>query len=110
MNANTPERRKMSAHTPGPWHVNAVDSKRGRITGDETSTGWDKLQINGSNNTVATVYRPKDARLIAAAPMMLALLEHVPHVLPAVHKMVEHVAGCPGCEARAILRDVEGGK
>ena len=97
----------MSAHTPGPWHVNAVDTKRRRITGDETSTGWDKLQINGTNNTVATVYRPNDARLIAAAPRMLELLKlwelstnhHVTRLSPS--------GQVTKAEARAILRDVE---
>lgn len=64
-------------HTPGPWHVNAIDSMHGRITGDETSEGWDKLQINGANRTIASVYRSKDARLIAAAPALLAALERV---------------------------------
>lgn len=55
-----------SKHTP-TYHVNAIDSRRGRITGDETSMGWDKLQINCGNVTVATVYRPSDARKICAA-------------------------------------------
>lgn len=61
-------------HTPGPWHVNAIDSKRGRVTGDETSTGWGRLQVNSGNRTIATVYRANDARLIAAAPDMLEAL------------------------------------
>lgn len=65
----------MNKHTPGSWHVNAIDSKRKRVTGDETSEGWDKLQINAANCTVATVYRAKDARLIAAAPALLEALE-----------------------------------
>ena len=60
-------------HTPGPWHVNAI--KDGRVIGDETAMGFDKLQINNSNATVATVYRAKDARLIAASPAMLEALE-----------------------------------
>lgn len=64
-------------HTPGPWHVNGIESKRNRITGDETSTGWDKLQINSANRTVATVYRSYDARVIAAAPTMLSALEAI---------------------------------
>jgi hypothetical protein len=59
-------------HTPGPWHVNAIDSKRGRITGDETSTGWDRMHVNGGNATIARVYKPVDARLIAHAPDLLA--------------------------------------
>lgn len=57
-------------HTPGPWRVNAI--KGNRIVGDETAPQFDKLQINNSNMTVATVYRPRDARLIASAPELLA--------------------------------------
>jgi hypothetical protein len=52
-------------HSATPWHVNA--SKAGRIIGDETVAGWDKLTINGPNMTVATVYRGPDARLIVRA-------------------------------------------
>lgn len=57
-------------HTPGPWHVNAIDSRRTRVVGDETAPigTWDKLQVNNRNCTIATVYRPADARLIASAP------------------------------------------
>jgi hypothetical protein len=65
-------------HTPGPWHVNAVDSRRGRIVGGETTTeSYDKLTINSHNATIATVYRPTDARLVAAAPTMLAALQAI---------------------------------
>ena len=95
----------MSAHTPGPWHVNGIDSKRGCITGDETSTGWDKLQVNGTNQTVATVYRPKDARLIAAAPRMRLLIEQ----LEAWARAPLHSEGAIqefADIARAILNDV----
>jgi hypothetical protein len=63
--------------TPGTWHVNGIDSRRRRITGDETSTGWDKLQINANNRTVATVYRAEDARLIATAPRLLDTLQAI---------------------------------
>ena len=58
---------KMKPATPLPWHANAIDSKRGRITGDETSQGWDKLDIHGANANVARVYRPADVRFIAHA-------------------------------------------
>ena len=53
--------------TPLPWHANAIDSKRGRITGDETSQGWDKLDVHGANANVARVYRTADVRFIAHA-------------------------------------------
>ena len=51
--------------TKRPWHVNAI--KDGRIIGDETAKGWDKLHINGPNCTVAVVYRAEDARVIVEA-------------------------------------------
>ena len=53
-------------HAKEPWSVNAIDSKRGRITGDETSAGWDRLHINAQNCTVARCDKPADARRIVA--------------------------------------------
>jgi hypothetical protein len=60
-------------HTPGPWKANAI--AKGRIIGDASAQGAEKIQINNSNATVATVYRPSDARLIAAAPDLLKALK-----------------------------------
>lgn len=60
-------------HTPGPWHVNAI--KAGRVVGDETAAEFDKLQINGGNSTIATVYRRQDARPIAEVPALIDALE-----------------------------------
>ena len=71
----------MNQHAKGPWHINAIDSKRNRVVGDENSAGWDKLQVNSANATIAWVYRKADARLIAASPSLYAaarLLEPVP--------------------------------
>jgi hypothetical protein len=51
--------------TKRPWHVNAI--KDGRIIGDETAQGWDRLHINGPNATVAVVYRAEDARVLVEA-------------------------------------------
>ena len=81
----------MSNHTPGPWHVNAISENR--IVGDETAPAhtYSKLTINNSNATVATVYRPRDARLIAAAPGLLA----------ALHDVLDAFQACIGLEALA---------
>ena len=68
--------------TAGPWHVNAI--KDGRVVGDASTTVYDKIQINSSNATVATVYRACDARLIAAAPEMAALLREAAENFDAV--------------------------
>ena len=93
-------------HTPGPWHVNAI--KAGRIVGDETSADFDKLQINNANATVATVYRAKDARLIAAAPELLEALKwalsKIPPPLERNKSNVEHVDSYQ--QARLVLERV----
>ena len=65
----------MEKHSHGPWCVNVI--LKDRIIGDETSPRFDKLQINNSNCTIATVYRADDARLIATAPEMLDVLERI---------------------------------
>lgn len=64
-----------TARTQGTWHVVAI--KAGRIVGDETAADFDKLQIHAANATIATVYRAKDARLIATAPALLAALKQM---------------------------------
>jgi len=64
---------KLEGFTPGPWHVAAILGNR--IVGDETTpTNFDKLQIHNANATVATVYRARDARLIALAPELAEAL------------------------------------
>ena len=65
----------ITTHTPGRWHVNAI--KSGRIVGDETADDFDKLQINCTNMTIATVYRRRDARLIASAPELMEALQEL---------------------------------
>jgi len=57
-------------HTPPPWFANAI--AKGRIIGGPDAIGAEKIQIVNRNATVATVYRPKDAHLIAAAPEVAA--------------------------------------
>jgi len=58
----------------GTWHANAM--KAGRIIGDETvNDTFDKITINASNCTIATVYRRADATLIKSAPDLLAACE-----------------------------------
>lgn len=95
----------MSAHTPGPW-------KAGQSGDDYVVAGqWAGVKTGRRVMSIRTgvIPSPADARLIVAAPRMLVLLEHVPHNnMTAAHNMIGTVAGCPGCEARAILHDVEG--
>jgi hypothetical protein len=96
----------MSSYTPGPWGIRstgAVGSDGGKDTGYMIC-----LTHPCTEDGDDTAESLANARLIAAAPSMLALLEHVPHVHEVVHPA--DTTGCPGCEARAILSEVEGGK
>ena len=95
--------------TPLPWHVNAVDSKRGRVTGDETSAGWDKLFLNGNNNTIASVYLPADARFATHAcnayPELVAALRVAMDSLDDAARApkVQHDRGAEAVEIAALL-------
>lgn len=55
----------VAKHTPTPWRANAIAD--GRIIGDATTPGAEKIQINGANNTIATVYRSSDAMFLQRA-------------------------------------------
>ena len=86
-------RTEAAQHTPGPWSVNAI--KGNRIVGYAAS------QINNAHAIVATVYRPNDARVIAAVPELLALAERV----------AGHFEGTDaplGAAARAAIRKATG--
>ena len=94
-----------AAHTKGPWHINAIDKKKGQIVGDETTAEhWDVLQINNYNATIAQVYRRRDARLIALAPDLLAHLKECVKYL----EMTE-VTGGWILDAKAAIEQAEGG-
>ena len=83
----------MSAHTPGPWeYEKALHEQR-----------WQISQIDGSALTVADVYSLANARLIAAAPRMLALIRELAD--PRYGR--EHLESSRR-DARAILREIEG--
>mgnify|MGYP001415131007 CR=1 FL=1 len=84
----------METNTALPWHVVAIDSKARRIVGDETEPQgtWDKLQINGPNATVATVYRTKDVRAICTAVNAHEeLLRALKATLPALERLGDFV-------------------
>ena len=87
----------MSQHTPGPWVAKRAEIYRDRC-----------IAQNRDYSYVASAGNEADARLIAAAPEMLALLEYVPHnQQTALHKMIGTVAGCPGCAASALLASLQ---
>lgn len=66
----------MGEHTPGPWRLSAesegycrVEAGRGYYTGPFVDTGFEVTGFTGEAN----------ARLIAAAPDLLAALEEIAH-------------------------------
>lgn len=67
----------MSGHTPGPWHVQDDHGKRWI----ETSGNDDTIAEIHRRNSKGSVYSCKEAnanaRLIAAAPDLLAALEYL---------------------------------
>ncbi len=85
-----------STHTPGPWTAQPI--------GDET-----EANILGAGRELVATVSDNDALLIAAAPELKDFLLDVPHNdMTATHRLVKHVAGCRGCEARALLAKIEG--
>lgn len=58
-----------ATHTPGPWEYPTYEGSSS-CTIPVVAKGVPKPNLNG--NTVAMVLRPADARLIAAAPDLLA--------------------------------------
>lgn len=80
-------------HTKGPWKANAI--LHGRIVGDFTIKNAEKYQINNHNATIATVYRPHDASLIAAAPELLSALRGMLEMVSAV--LTEEQLSFPQC-------------
>lgn len=80
----------MTTHTPGPW-VGPVN------------TGATRFEIQGGGRRVAVVDRIEDARLIAAAPDMLAKLADLAGECAEcdgtgfVHRVDGEATGCPEC-------------
>ena len=88
----------MSAHTPGPWTVVAIDW---------AETGNARFEIKGIRRTGMA-----DARLIAAAPEMLAALQAVLAEIEGLDRphstdswLLSHLAH----QVRAAIAKVKGG-
>ena len=98
----------MSDQTPGPWRVEN-DFKHGpnhyRIFGDAS------IPDHG-NAFVCDVIGTDDARLIAAAPDLLAALKKI--VDADYHHTImgrkDHIPTCPPCIAAAAIAKVNGGR
>jgi hypothetical protein len=100
----------MTAHSPGPWRVVFVLGR---------GTDWESTEILDANGAVVieggadyegqgwahgeTDMTEADARLIAAAPELLAALKE------GLYEMNHPDEECPVCEtARALIRRIEG--
>ena len=103
-------------HTPGPWHITAFvrepdqstpTGRRARIVSEcESADGY---LIAAANAAIADIARRgglSDARLIAAAPDLLAALQDM--VSLAYRHGLADVAAC--VVARAAIEKAEGGQ
>lgn len=73
--------KNISQHTPGPWHVMQIGGDRCLVVGP----------IEIGNPDVAELFDGPDARLIAAAPELLAACESALLYIrsdPAVHPLI----------------------
>lgn len=87
-------------HTPGPW---AISQSHGFRTGAPANA----YTINGACGTVATTPNPNvasnaaNARLIAAAPELLAALQALLEVVPQTYDCRHELADARAAVARA---------
>lgn len=101
----------MSAHSPGPWrvHDSTFDFPRTIIDADgvrvcDTHDGEYSPREDGRNWTDQP--REANARLIAAAPEMLALLREEIHREPLQCSRKNH--DCWECRVRALFARIDG--
>jgi hypothetical protein len=88
----------MTAHSPGPWRWTG-----GALRAPDSSP---VLDINLPAEAAHFVVRDADARLIAAAPELLAALRER---VDACTDCVSVELRCPECQAdRALIRRIEG--
>lgn len=81
---------KMSKHTPGPWKVRTLDDSLGTIdTSDDTTSIAQAFDLSFQDRIAGSPERKANARLIAAAPDLLAALEDL--------------LGCPYCLDEATV-------
>lgn len=92
-----------TAHTPGPWHYklsgNVVDNRGARVATASEVPGQDEME------------RLANARLIAAAPELLAALKaslHVLETLAKTHGYDTSIGVVP--QARAVVAKAKGGQ
>ena len=104
----------MPRHTPGPWLY------------DDTRTHYEQDVIRHNGVVIARIppatvgcgpdTKKDNARLIAAAPELLAALEELLAVSPRCHYCNDHIQGCDRCDtpypqyvtARAVIAKAKG--
>lgn len=86
----------MLEHTPGPWTMQPI--------GDET-----ECNILGKHRELVATVSDNDARLIAKAPEMLALLTQILAVSESGALQGMHPHGPTAEIIRALLAEIEGG-
>ena len=94
------------SHTPGPWEIREYND-------GDSRPSWTVIQRTGSRATpwIATVDGPENARLMAAAPVLLAFAEDVLDWEQPGHDGT-HARSCMGCQrvhhARAAIAKARG--
>ena len=105
-----------SKHTPGPWRVEKVPSSsygQLRIASDGIRSDWqhkDDVHDPRGESVASGIYEPADARLIAAAPEMLEVLEEILDVMPYARLMDEGGEHPTWTKAKALLARMDGGR
>lgn len=93
----------MSKHTPGPWIVRAIDGSIGSIdAADGIQMVAQAMEIGHQDRMNGSPERIANARLIAAAPELLAALKETANILWAYHPCAE------SRKADALIAKVEG--
>lgn len=86
-------------HTPGPWKV----TDRFEISVDDGDVQPLIATVNADSTSVSEEQAEADARLIAAAPLLLAALQSVRNILYAIHH--DYAVGGADIEDGLIIAD-----
>lgn len=95
-------------HTPGPWHVEKQRAPNGGVFYDvteENRQAHDRIAMVGPWTASRDGYEAEsNARLIAAAPELLAMLRAYAADCICQHDSIRHPDGCGACEdARELI-------
>lgn len=105
MNSSRASTNTLQAFTPGPWKVN--DDRADELAAGAQPSGWVSIRAN-KYDTVASAYNRgyetnmANARLIAAAPELLAALE------PFAKFACDEPNDCFNCRARRAVNKAKG--